>query len=157
MAIDRTISPKAEAPKKGRPPALKPDARTLAIVRGLASIQATQREAAAVLKVHPETLNAFVKEGGPGHEDWVQGRQEGLVSLRRSQFRLAEKNAAMAIWLGKQLLGQTDKHEFEHSGSIEIASDARVRLADLLGRSDNDTTDEPEAPALLDGLRRLGD
>ena len=28
--------------------------------------------------------------------------------LRRSQFKLAEKNAAMAIFLGKQYLGQKD-------------------------------------------------
>lgn len=35
----------------------------------------------------------------------------GKVSLRRYQFKLAEKNAAMAIFLGKNWLGQTDKIE----------------------------------------------
>ena len=35
-------------------------------------------------------------------------RQKGRASLRRGQFRLAEKNAAMAIFLGKQYLGQKD-------------------------------------------------
>ena len=34
---------------------------------------------------------------------------EGKMSLRRAQFRLAEKNAAMAIWLGKQYLGQKEE------------------------------------------------
>ena len=29
--------------------------------------------------------------------------------MRRSQFKLAEKNAAMAIFLGKQYLGQKDE------------------------------------------------
>lgn len=33
----------------------------------------------------------------------------GKISLRRNQFRLAEKSAAMAIWLGKQYLGQRDE------------------------------------------------
>lgn len=33
----------------------------------------------------------------------------GKISLRRAQFRLAEKDAAMAIWLGKQYLGQRDE------------------------------------------------
>ena len=33
----------------------------------------------------------------------------GRIGLRRSQFRLAEKSAAMAIFLGKNYLGQTDK------------------------------------------------
>lgn len=35
-------------------------------------------------------------------------RALGAISLRRSQFKLAEKNAVMSIWLGKQHLGQTD-------------------------------------------------
>lgn len=36
-------------------------------------------------------------------------RGAGAISLRRSQFRLAENNASMAIWLGRQYLGQTDR------------------------------------------------
>lgn len=32
----------------------------------------------------------------------------GKISLRRSQFKLAETSSAMAIWLGKQYLGQRD-------------------------------------------------
>jgi hypothetical protein len=35
-------------------------------------------------------------------------RGTGLISLRRSQFQLAQKNAAMAIFLGKNYLGQKD-------------------------------------------------
>lgn len=34
--------------------------------------------------------------------------QGGKVSLRRMQFKLAETSSAMAIWLGKQYLGQRD-------------------------------------------------
>lgn len=37
----------------------------------------------------------------------------GKIGLRRSQFKLAEKSAAMAIFLGKQYLGQTDKDYWE--------------------------------------------
>lgn len=33
---------------------------------------------------------------------------KGKISLRRAQLKLAEKNASMAIWLGKQYLGQKD-------------------------------------------------
>lgn len=43
---------------------------------------------------------------------------KGRVSLRRTQFRLAEKSPAMAIWLGKQYLGQRDEQEIKHSGEI---------------------------------------
>lgn len=38
-------------------------------------------------------------------------RGKGKVSLRRNQWRLSETNAAMAIFLGKQYLGQSDKPE----------------------------------------------
>lgn len=41
-------------------------------------------------------------------EVFAQKRGRGKISLRRAQFRLAKKNASMAIWLGKQWLGQTD-------------------------------------------------
>lgn len=32
----------------------------------------------------------------------------GKISLRRWQFKMAEHNVSMAIWLGKQLLGQRE-------------------------------------------------
>lgn len=41
-------------------------------------------------------------------EVFAQKRGRGKISLRRMQWRLAEKNATMAIWLGKQYLGQKD-------------------------------------------------
>jgi hypothetical protein len=34
------------------------------------------------------------------------------LSLRRNQLRLSEKSAGMAIFLGKQYLGQTDNYNF---------------------------------------------
>lgn len=38
---------------------------------------------------------------------------QGRCSLRRYQFNIAEKNAAMAIFLGKNYLGQTDRDPLE--------------------------------------------
>ena len=42
-----------------------------------------------------------------------KGRNEGKLSLRRKQIQIMDEtnNTAMAIWLGKQLLGQRDKHD----------------------------------------------
>jgi hypothetical protein len=37
--------------------------------------------------------------------------ETGKISLRRRQWQLAEKSPAMAIFLGKNILGQTDKME----------------------------------------------
>lgn len=41
------------------------------------------------------------------------------IKLRRNQFKLSEKSAAMAIWLGKQYLGQRDMIEHEDKEAIE--------------------------------------
>ena len=38
--------------------------------------------------------------------------------MRRSQVKLSQVSAAMAIFLGKNYLGQRDKHEIDVSGSI---------------------------------------
>lgn len=41
----------------------------------------------------------------------AQKRGKGKISLRRMQWKLAEKSAPMAIWLGKNYLGQRDVPE----------------------------------------------
>lgn len=67
----------------------------------------------------------------------------GKVSLRRSQFRLAERNAAMAIWLGKQYLGQKDNVEL---AGVTITDETRKAIAGLLDAVDkgigNNSTNE---------------
>ena len=47
------------------------------------------------------------------------------MSLRRTQFKLAEKNPTMAIFLGKQYLGQRDNIEVkaENTNRITIIND----------------------------------
>lgn len=44
--------------------------------------------------------------------------QQGKIALRRYQMKLAEKSAAMAIFLGKQYLGQRDYSEVEVKADI---------------------------------------
>jgi hypothetical protein len=38
-----------------------------------------------------------------------KGIEKGKMSLRRTQFRIADNHAGMAIFLGKQYLGQRDR------------------------------------------------
>lgn len=38
----------------------------------------------------------------------TKGRSDMKIRLRKMQFNLAEKSATMGIWLGKQILKQTD-------------------------------------------------
>ena len=52
-----------------------------------------------------------------------QKRGKGNCSLRRYQFALAQKNANMAIWLGKQYLGQSDTPEQKEDGGVQIVDD----------------------------------
>lgn len=80
----------------------------------LAQMMCTQREIAAFFDVSVDTIhNRFSDIINKGHEI-------GKMSLRRKQWKLAEKNAAMAIFLGKNYLGQSDKIEHEGIGSTTV-------------------------------------
>lgn len=62
----------------------------------------------------------------------VKKRNLGKISLRRAQFELAKKNGAVAIFLGKNYLGQSDKIQYENTDT------ANGQLADLInGLKDN--------------------
>lgn len=96
----------------GRPPKLVCDDATLEQLRIIAAGQHTQLEAAAILKVTIRTFEEFLRVNQKAREVWEEGRGNGQGSLRRMQFVAAQKgNVTMQIWLGKQYLGQKDKHE----------------------------------------------
>ena len=73
-------------------------------VEKLASIQCTQEEIANFLDLSVRTLQRdeeFCRV-------YKKGIENGKMSLRRIQYKLAENNTSMAIFLGKQYLGQKD-------------------------------------------------
>lgn len=76
----------------------------------LCAIQCTQSEIASVLRVHIDTLRvrALDNYGDNYSEVYKKFSEVGKCSLRRTQLKLAQKSAAMAIFLGKQYLGQKD-------------------------------------------------
>jgi hypothetical protein len=76
----------------------------------LCGLQCTLEEICGWFGVTDKTLDGWCKRTyrASFSEVFRQKRGLGKVSLRRSQWRLAEKNASMAIWLGKQYLGQRD-------------------------------------------------
>lgn len=91
-----------EKPKIGRPPKEIDEDQ----LYRLAAIHCTYEEMAAVMKCCTDTLkNRF--------SDLIErGRNEGKASLRRMQYQKAkEGNVVMMIWLGKQILGQSEKVE----------------------------------------------
>lgn len=108
-----------EPRKAGRPRGstkLQPTEETLRQINGLARIQCTQKEAAAVLGVHVDTYSDFLRAHEKAREAWEDGFETGKASLRRYQFETAKSNPTMQIWLGKQILDQTDKSYQEIAG-----------------------------------------
>jgi len=81
----------------------------------LASLQCTQEDAAAWFGCGLSTIKRKLKEQ-KYREAWDRGLGNGRVSLRRKQMKLADKNATMAIFLGKQYLGQRDLTAVELAG-----------------------------------------
>lgn len=76
----------------------------------LCALQCTQQEICDFIGVDHKTLTRWCKRTYRAEYSQVyqEKRAGGKVSLRRMQFKLAEKNAAMAIFLGKNILGQSD-------------------------------------------------
>lgn len=88
----------------------------------LCGLQCTKEEICAFFEITDKTLDAWCKREYKESFSVIfsQKRGKGKISLRRNQFRLAEKNANMAIWLGKQYLDQKDKIEDTTNISMEI-------------------------------------
>lgn len=79
----------------------------------LCSIQCTSSEIAGYFDCSESTIERWCKREYKENFDEVFAKKRGIgkISLRRSQFRMAETNPTMAIWLGKQYLGQTERQE----------------------------------------------
>jgi hypothetical protein len=79
----------------------------------LCNLQCTQSEICSVLHIHDETLRFRVKDHYEEDYPVIYKRlsEGGKSSLRRLQFKLAHKNTSMAIFLGKQWLGQRDNDQ----------------------------------------------
>ena len=100
----------------------------------LCAIQCTQEEICSVLGCNTDTLNSWCKTTYNTNfsEVFKEKRQGGKASLRRMQWKLAEKNATMGIWLGKQFLGQKD--QIENNNNVQ-----RIQIIDDTGEVSNGT------------------
>lgn len=83
-------------------------------VEKLANIQCTQDEIASFVGISARTLQRDEKF----MEIFNRGRENGKMSLRRMQWKHAEKSASMAIFLGKQYLGQRDNVEVSNTDEL---------------------------------------
>lgn len=107
---------KTDNPKMGRP-RIKIDQEEF---EKLCAIQCTEEEIAGWYKCSVDTIERFCEKTYKISFAEVYKRLSatGKMSLRRSQFRIAETNPTMAIWLGKQYLGQKDRNDIDLSVGV---------------------------------------
>lgn len=95
-------------------------------------IQCTQDEICGVLGMTAETLNTRLQERGEESFSTLHKKHsgEGKASLRRMQWKAAEAgNPTMLVWLGKNMLDQTDKtlHGSDPNNPLPSAFDVTFR------------------------------
>lgn len=98
------------------------------IFENLCAIQCTKEEICSVLDVSEKTLNSWCNSTYGENFSLVfnKKREFGKSSLRRTQWKLAEKNTSMAIFLGKQYLGQKDvvENQITNNGILDELKEA---------------------------------
>lgn len=87
----------------------------------LCKMMCTEEEIAGFHKCSVDTIERYCEReyNSTFAEVYKQLSSDGKISLRRNQFKLAEKSPAMAIWLGKQYLGQKDEQIVELNRNID--------------------------------------
>lgn len=103
----------------------------------LCALQCTEEEIAGFFDCSIDTINRWCKKeyGESFAETFKKKSSLGKMSLRRYQFRMAEKNPTMAIFLGKQYLGQ--KEVVESNNSEEMA-----KVTELLDKLTKEATND---------------
>lgn len=115
----------------------------------LCSMQCTKSEICSCLQIDNNTLDRAIKR--TYHDSFAnvykQKTEVGKMSLRRMQYKLAERNAGMAIFLGKQILGQRDVYQVEDTSAIDrldkILGSLKETSGDLSNEENTETTESP--------------
>lgn len=112
--------PKGSSKKMGRPKKNIDKAK----FEEMCADQCTEVEIAGAFGVSTDTINNWCKAtyGLTFSEVFAKKRQVGFVSLRHAQFEMAKKNVVMAIFLGKNYLGQSDNPEPKMDENTEVDS-----------------------------------
>jgi hypothetical protein len=104
------------------------------LLDSLCKIQCTGQECADILDIHYDNLNEHLKRHmGKGFTEYAAIKGAGgKRSLRHKQFQLAMKgDRTMLIWLGKQYLGQAEKHELSGPGGAPIKTNSTISMGQL--------------------------
>jgi hypothetical protein len=123
----------------------------------LCHIQCTHSEIASFFHIVVDTLYDRAEEEYEDKFSSIYKRfsEGGKSSLRRNQFRMSEKNCSMAIWLGKQYLGQRDLEIIGDKPSMDNKTVLENKIMDQDGIIEslrrqlaiqNESKTEPELP-----------
>lgn len=105
-----------EEKNKGGRPRAEIDLKQLEL---LARSQCTDEEIAAWFGIERTTIHRRKKDDPEFLAAMDRGKLKGCASLRSAQMKAAlEGNSTLLIWMGKQLLGQSDKSTF--SGDLTV-------------------------------------
>ena len=110
---------------------LKLDEPTLAYLRRLGVAMFSEIEAAAAMGVTAEHMTEFLKRK-KARQAYHAGRAGTLETLRLAQFKHAQTNASMALFLGRTYSGQGEQREGEDGAAAFDFSGAGRRLRDKL-------------------------
>jgi len=107
---------KTNNPKMGRPK-IEIDVKDF---EKLCGMMCTEEEIAGFFNCSVDTIEKFCKrEYKTTFTDIYKTLStKGKIALRRNQFRLSETNTSMAIWLGKQYLGQKEITDIDLNANI---------------------------------------
>ncbi len=116
----------------------------------LCGLLCTLDEIAGFFNCSPDTIERWCKREYKANfaEVFKTYSAAGKISLRRYQFKLAEKSAAMAIFLGKNYLGQSDRTIIEDEGEGYGKLEGLLKvIANDAGNDNNRGSDETNKEA----------
>lgn len=97
---------------------------------GLCALQCTKEEISDWFNCSEDTIERWChdKYGVNFAVVFKQKRAGGKISLRRAQWKLAEKSPAMAIFLGKNYLGQKDSFEINENEALNKLDEVLAQI-----------------------------
>jgi hypothetical protein len=119
----RKLKKVGDGKNKGGRPSVEFDEKKWNEFELLCQFQCTKIELCEWFGITDKTLDRLISgryKGKSFSDVFAQKRVKGLISLRRRQFQLAENNVAMAIFLGKNYLQQSDKMEWSGETDVDI-------------------------------------
>lgn len=102
-------------------------------LESLCELHCTRDEICDFFRIDEDTLNARLKEHGYDNFSAFYKKHlgGGKISLRRLQWQAAENgNVPMLIWLGKQMLAQSDKLQSDNNHAIKEIPKMQLEVLD---------------------------